>query len=418
MSPTIMTTLSALYTARPRALSVIAGAEWGAQGSMTCGITFPAPAPAPAPRATFPLPNELIIDILEYAVVHPTHLAHLALISKRTTELFNTILYRTVLLPTARAILHFARTATSAAPGLLHQHVKRVVLAELHAPPSVHDAVRAILRTCTGAHTFVLPGAFVSDLLKPDNFPAAPSHGAVPTPAPTHLTIGYFDDPDASRRWSAFLPPTTTHTAPLPPLCIPRAAPALLAGLTHLRLGEPAELFLAPRALLAHLGALPRLTHLHVARQIDANEDNDVAFVQDVAQLLRARPALACVVVGAFLPLFGPARHRLASIFDDGHEGREGAGAAREKEKEKAEQGAERCRAATIWRLVGALQKTEERLLLVPGRYGSWWHEWQGAGCIANASEPVDFWRETVAEGLRERERGRLAEAVGEGKRV
>ncbi|ETW74851.1 hypothetical protein HETIRDRAFT_456371 [Heterobasidion irregulare TC 32-1] len=296
------------------------------------------------PHRTIPLPIELVIEILEYTLVKRQYIRELALVSKLTTELYYKLVYRTIIPRTSRGIKLFERTAIDAQQGLIHEHVKRVIIiylawasVELLAVRCVeqslcHDAWR-IVRSCTGAHTFAFPGPFIPYFLKrlrSDPIRRITRH--------THFTFGNF--------------------------------------------------FVAPRVVLAHLGPLPRLTHLCVPRRLDvypAHDAHDAAFVDDVRVILAERSALAHLVVGACPPL---CKYKYA-IYEE----------PRHPEAEE-----QQCLAAPVWRAIKALQETEARLLMVRGDVaGVWCREWDAV--------LFDFWADVVREGLLEREREALPEA-------
>ena len=243
------------------------------------------------PHRTIPLPIELVIKILEYTLVKRHYIRELALVSKPTTELYYKLVYRTIILRTSRGIKLFERTAIDARQGFIHEHVKRVIIIYL-AWASVelcHDAWR-IVRLCTGAHTFAFPHPFIPYFLK-----RLHSDPGKRITRHTHFTFEEFSDVDC-----------TQHATPLP-IPSPRYhRPNFFAHLTHLRIGDPSPRFVAPCVILAHLGPLPRLTHLYVPRLLDvypAHDAHDATFVDDVRVILAERPALTHLVVGACLPL-------------------------------------------------------------------------------------------------------------------
>ncbi|ETW74853.1 hypothetical protein HETIRDRAFT_108444 [Heterobasidion irregulare TC 32-1] len=309
-----------------------------------------------APQTPIRLPPELILEILEDVLAEPHNITDLALVSKAIASLLYRLLYSTVLLPSPERIRSFAEDVISTAPGLICQHVKRVIFTwEGQPSKETLDFARDILLACTEAHTLALPGCLVPSLLADDNPQCLPT-------TLTHLTLGSFS--------MSNIPPN--HARPS------------FSNLTHLRIADPFGLFTTPRAMFKHLGSLPNLTHLYVPHVIMRWPDTDDDFVDDVVALLHERDKLHCLIVGLCLPRI----QQPSEEYD------------RDRDYELEERVRQ---ASTAWTRVKQLQEAEERLLIIRADVtGAWLREWKNAGSI---KKPFDFWRETISEGLSERKR-------------
>lgn len=338
-------------------------------------VHIPDNMPAPLYANTPWLPSELMLEIFEIALIEPRNATSLAFVSKRTTALLYKLLYRNVILSNPGRVESFVGvlSAGRARPGSIREHVKRVIITFVDHPPYpmiTCSFIRYILHVCTGAHTFVVPGIISHSLLARSD---PPQIRVVPA-STTHLTLGHFKESDLLVRES------------LPPLQLARP---LFNNLTHLRIADPWILFTPPSTVLAHLGPLPRLTHFYFAKMVGRGETDEEQFVKDVAEVLRARPALEYFIVGACLPLTGHIKKSELEVFE------------------------ECVRVSTTWALVRELQKTEKRLLIVRGAFRGGWHrEWSKGDHITNGAEPFDFWGETVKEGWLQRDREMLPEEV------
>ncbi|TFY74369.1 hypothetical protein EWM64_g9642 [Hericium alpestre] len=215
-----------------------------------------------APRAPSftTLPTELILDILERALLASPKTGHAyARINKHIAHLFDQILYRTVVLASSRQIALFARTLASKPPSFLPAHVKRLAITwdtPTTLPATTHAHLTTIIHACAGTRALAVPQELMSICLEacpPAHHPAAHDY---PAPMPADITIGAFTD------MAPLFPLRTEKQA----LTSSTSAPPLFAGVTRLRIAEPAGTWTAPRAMLAQLGPLAQLTHLHLAR--------------------------------------------------------------------------------------------------------------------------------------------------------
>lgn len=167
-------------------------------------------------------------------------------------------------------------------------------------------------------------------------------------------------------------------------------ASEVLDNLTHLRLAEPGHMFVSPSSFLTALGPLSHLTHLHLNRRASANEDNDIAFVQDCEDVLRRKEGLKMLVVSVFLPFYysmtAPALPAGGGADEDAE--------MREMDEEKAREATmeRECVESSLWRMLQELKAKDERLVIIQGQEGAWRKEWEGVRVIANATGAGDFW--------------------------
>lgn len=150
-------------------------------------------------------------------------------------------------------------------------------------------------------------------------------------------------------------------------------------------------MFVSPSSFLSVLGPLPHLTHLHLNRRASANEDNDIAFVQDCEDVLRQREGLKMLVVSVFLPFYysmtAPALPAVAGGADEDAE-------MHEVNEEKAREATmeRECVESSLWKMLQELKAKDERLVIIQGQEGAWRKEWEGVRVIANATGAGDFW--------------------------
>lgn len=147
-------------------------------------------------------------------------------------------------------------------------------------------------------------------------------------------------------------------------------------------------MFVSPSSSLAALGPLPHLTHLHLNRRASANEDNDIAFVQDCEDVLRRREGLKILVVSVFLPFYYSMRMpSFPAMADEDAE-------MEEVDEEKAREVMQEreCIESSLWRMLQELKAKDDRLVIIQGQEGAWRKEWEGVSVIANATGAGDFW--------------------------
>ncbi|KAG7449719.1 uncharacterized protein BT62DRAFT_928453 [Guyanagaster necrorhizus] len=213
------------------------------------------------------LPAELIIDIITFALTE-SKVNALATICKDITCLLNTILYRTVSFRSTRSMSLFYQASRSN-PSLT-THVRNFTVTE----NSVLDAngwrrVWDILSRATGLLSLSLkegyPPSSMALIL------ADPSHDSL-----SAVTIQRFHASSAS------------------------VGPACVAPISHLRICEPSDQWHSPSEILSSFGSLPALTHLQLCRRMNGNEENDLAFVEEITSILSGRARLRMLVVTVF----------------------------------------------------------------------------------------------------------------------
>ncbi|KAK1225728.1 hypothetical protein PQX77_011348 [Marasmius sp. AFHP31] len=309
MSPTITVTCT-----RPRRLSL----------SVVASRT---------PPPLLNLPAELVLDILELCL-KDNKPSTLAILCKAVCSFVDAILYRTVVLESRETINLFHRTTLSKSPTFFATHVKKLVLA--HNPSAESIQFRRILdivSPCTGLRSLVLPSGYEKPAIQ-SIMRSVRSDGLAEILIHSNQGLRTFDA-DATR---------PDYTLPV----------------THLRICEPGDGFVAPCSLLSAFGSLPRLSHLQLSRRINSNEDNDEVFVDDVAHILQTRPELTMLVVSVFSLPWTPAP---ASDVTE----------------------------SSIWAMLDDLAKRDRRLLVRKGEYKEWNVERDGVR-RARLGEGSDFW--------------------------
>ncbi|KAG6857185.1 hypothetical protein H0H87_008250 [Tephrocybe sp. NHM501043] len=258
------------------------------------------------------LPAELFLLILEHAILYCKPKA-LALVSKAFRRGIDVIIYRTVVLDSLKTLLLFHRTIHSERPSFSADHVKKIVVIDRDI--ALHPHFNDVLAACSSIRS---------------------------------LSIHSYNRPGK---------PSTTKPTIENGLIMPQSTMLrLLDDLTHLRFCEPGELWCSPAAMIAAFGSLPNLSHLQLARRINANQANDKIFVRSVFKLLVSRPILKMLVV---------------SIFSDN-------GSCIEQSE--------------IWHQMCELRCTDQRLIVVPGRYDEWKEGWNDKDAIRSGWHPRDFW--------------------------
>ncbi|PFH52141.1 hypothetical protein AMATHDRAFT_57492 [Amanita thiersii Skay4041] len=284
------------------------------------------------------LPSELILGIIQLALLEckPTQLAA---ISKGVKQLVDAIVYHTVVLDNPTIFLLFYRTVTSAKSAHLAGHVRNLIFTWT---PYSFCSVKHLVSTCTSLRSLSLPSSTAID------------HVALNGEGPYEITIESFDRPIDY----LFSPHQTA-------LCPPYAG--VSKALTHLRICEPSDAWHSPNSILNSFGPLPNLTHLHLARQTNGNEENDEVFVRELASVLRSRPMLKLLIVSIYCrQQWEP----LSSVEE-----------------------------SNIWGLMRDLSASDARVLLLSGNYGEWRNEAQNTAACSSAALPSIFW--ATAEGAR-----------------
>ena len=158
---------------------------------------------------------------------------------------------------------------------------------------------------------------------------------------------------------------------------------ALARRVTHIRVLSPPLAWCHPSEIITVLSApggtsdtLNRLTHLSVPRRANANEDNDLEFVEWIRDLLATSAKLECVVVTVFPPtsqMTTPLNELVKSLSS-----------------------------MFIWNLLDELACSDSRLCVVPGYKGAWSRacsgDWFDRPTIPGrkrsdvSHEKVDFW--------------------------
>ncbi|KAJ7686523.1 hypothetical protein B0H17DRAFT_1071862 [Mycena rosella] len=265
------------------------------------------------------IPTELGLEILELGLTH-TSFTTLSAVSKAFSALVSSILYRHVVLDSVEDVSLFYRTVQSKSPIFLETHIKTlaVTIEPWRFAPATHIELERIVAACTGLRALSLPrpGILAESLSHHRNLPSEVSFQSFDIPAPS----GWGNAPIG--------PPGSTHSP----------AAQLSASLTHLRISEPGDAWHSPLSILEFFGPTPHLTHLALARRMDANADNDEVFVDEVSALLASRPRLRMLVVSVF-----PAQWPCYSFHP--------APAA----------------SSTIWEALSSVAKADNRLILVAG---------------------------------------------------
>ncbi|RDB25434.1 hypothetical protein Hypma_007605 [Hypsizygus marmoreus] len=278
------------------------------------------------------LPIELSLSIFELAILDSKP-SILAVICKSICRVLDIILYRTVVLGCAKTVQLFHRTTLSKDRAFLSEHVKKLVVTWLTDRPDrqLHDIVAA----CSGLRTLIIPSNRLPVRLAAIE-PWAGKDGL------SALTVRSFDDGDIYSPRS------------------PQPVVDLSTALTHLRFCEPSDMWQSPSSMLESYGALPHLSHLQFARRTNANEDNDMAFAEDVRNILRTRPALKMVVVSIYLACIGSA----AETVED----------------------------SDIWKIMCRVREEDARVIVVPGQFGEWVKGLEDVKALRSGHNPVDFW--------------------------
>ncbi|KAK7057579.1 hypothetical protein R3P38DRAFT_2841834 [Favolaschia claudopus] len=262
------------------------------------------------------IPTELGLEILELALTH-TPFTILFAVSKSFSALISTILYRHIVLDSLQTLSLFSRTAKSKSPEFLDAHIKTLTV-EIE-PWRFNAAARIelerVVAACTGLRALAVsrPGVLCHSL----------SYPTLPRALPSEVTIQSFD--------ASAAPSASSHAA------------HLSASITHLRISEPGDTWHSPLSILAFFGSTPHLTHLALARRMDANIDNDQVFANELRYLLANRRNLKMIVVRVF-PAHWP------QYCDDSYPGAAGTVSAE---------------SSSIWAALATVAEFDKRLILV-----------------------------------------------------
>lgn len=274
------------------------------------------------------LPTELVLEVLGLSLIQSKP-STLSSVSKATKSFVEHIIYRTVILDSARSVALFHKIIERRSANFLALHVKKLIISWSPIPHSASARqIWDIVGACSsGLRSLALPNGF-----HPQSIAAViSSHEGL-----YELTIESYDEVDRLGRCASL------HYLP--------AAFNGGSNLTHLRICEPSMHWCSPAAILESFGQLPHLTHLQLARRIHANDENDIIFVEDICNLLYHRKTMRQVVVSIFPPSWSPCQ----SVED-----------------------------SNIWALVQQAARDEPRLHVAKGEHGSWKNEWP---------QGIDFW--------------------------
>ncbi|KAL0571624.1 hypothetical protein V5O48_010331 [Marasmius crinis-equi] len=230
------------------------------------------------PPPLLSLPTELVLSILELCIERSRQNT-LAVVCKAVSRFVDAILYRTVILDSRETIYLFHQTTLSKPPSFFANHVKCLNLS--YNPPSnsvQFHRLQDIITSCSGMRSLVLPPGYEQRGIQ------ATLH-ALRSDELADIVIHSLEGPQATKT-DSIASRTHLHFPALP--------------VTHLRVCEPGNVFIAPCSLLSTFGSLPRLSHLQLSRRINANAYNDQVFIDDVVRILRTRPELKMLVVCVF----------------------------------------------------------------------------------------------------------------------
>ncbi|KAJ7072672.1 hypothetical protein C8F01DRAFT_257580 [Mycena amicta] len=278
-------------------------------------------AAASKPAPLLDVPTELGLEILELGLTH-TPFSTLAAVSRAFSTLIAAILYKHVVLDTPKKLSLFARTVRGKTPDFVQSQVKSlaVTIDQWSFNATSRMELEAVVAACNGVRILSLP--------RPGILSSALSRHTPSRILPSELTIQSFD----------FSPsPTDSYS--------------LATSLTHLRVSEPGDVWYSPLSILAFFGARIDnvLSHLSLARRMEANIDNDEVFIEEVQTILESRPRLKMLVVRIF-----PAHFPLYCNPDVSVE------------------------SSTIWKALSVLAEVDQRLVLIAtglqGAKASWAH--------------------------------------------
>ncbi|KAF9464984.1 hypothetical protein BDZ94DRAFT_1255029 [Collybia nuda] len=283
---------------------------------------------APRLSSILNLPAELILAIVELAISGKP--ATLATTCKGISSVVEIILYRTVVLNNPKTIDLFYRTTLSRPRAFFAEHVKKLIVTwDLSERQT--SSISKIIAFCPAVWALVSPSCHLFSMAM-----QAPDYNG-----PSEVTFQAYEGGD-----------TPDHLSP-PFLKLSRT-------LTHLRFCQPSDSWYSPSFILSTFGPLPHLSHLQLSRHADANEDNDLTFVEDIRMILRSKPALKIVVISIFERCTWP-----MSRAEDSH----------------------------IWNLMHSVKEDDPRIVIMNGNCDEWRYlEGCGQGASWNEWRPTDFW--------------------------
>ncbi|KAH7906690.1 hypothetical protein BJ138DRAFT_1015818 [Hygrophoropsis aurantiaca] len=358
----------------------------------------------------------------------------LSVTSRRLHTLFNTVLYRSVVLGDEKAVLLFGRTVKSAheqanspseprkpaksqtpgrtiTPEFLRKAIKR--LAITFAPTSTMNVafgitrfqsltkvaisdIAKIISACDGVRTIAIGSHWARSLREIDGDEGDSG------PRPHELILSSYADIDFGQtrpvapvieQWRPSAPSTPVHSLPSTPVQTRPSSPVpiaaddqpdatkipsqILAHVTHLRIAEPASSWHSPLPLLR---LFPALAHVALPRRANANEDNDLVFLEGVKTMLQHKRIRMVVVV--VFPQIGYYPDQSSS--DESDDGEDGIIDAVFSVKK-----------SSIWKAVEELRRSDKRVYVMQGRYDMWKNEWKGPEVVASARGPGDWWGTT-----------------------
>ena len=214
------------------------------------------------------------------------------------------------------------------------------------------------------------------------------------TIAPTEIIFDTFLPPTPSKTAHSFQSHSPhfapSHSSANPQTRTPSSIlPSLSRNTTHLRILNPPPTWRNPADTISALmsdsddenaGTLGKLTHLAVPRRANANEENDIEFVEWVRSVLSAPSNLECVVVSVFPPTSSTSMSTSLSELND------------------------ILTPTFIWSLLSDVARSDSRLCVVPGRKGAWNRACVGdrferqmddgnhGGYSGVKNEKVDYW--------------------------
>ncbi|EAU91606.1 hypothetical protein CC1G_12085 [Coprinopsis cinerea okayama7 len=279
----------------------------------------------------FELPSELITKIFELALLGSKP-SDLSALSKTIHNYVNDILYRVVVLDSAHSIRLFHRTARSNQQVL--SYVKKLVITwqSDSAYLNLSKEIRGIIAECTQIHTLEIP------ILEPEAM--------------------------ADFHWHPNLIEITTRYMEADIGQFQGKLKSLWDKLTHLRLAEPAEFgWKRPADALEEFGNPPQLAYLQLSRRANANQENDLIFVDDVQSILQGGefPSLKVLIV---------------SVIEGNDTWKP-----------------EPVRESNIWEMLEEVARQDKRLVLVEGKYGEWATGWKDFRPI-DGGMASEFWKE------------------------
>lgn len=338
---------------RSRAITITSPAASRRPRSLSLALIVPRP-----PLLT--LPSEVALHIF-YIALQDNKVTNLGLVCKAIYRVIITLIYQTVLLNTSRGIQLFHRTITTEGSAGLSTNVKALIITSalsFSQPSSTHQLLLDIISHCSGVRTLALPSFGDITLAAPTNacsvdlrHTARPEIGH-PSKEPLQLTLQSFHTFTPQYLQSR----SGTHAN--------SASVANFSGLsrfrtiTHLRFCEPSEFWYSPLEILMSFGELPHLSHLQLCRRSEANEDNDVTFMEELEAILQKRKSLKMLVVSIFSPNWSGDQSVLTS---------------------------------SIWKALGTLVERDERVYRLAGKNGEWKNQWEGHRLKAS---PANFWQD------------------------